>query len=173
MLSGPLQGQMLRLLSQLLQPRTILEIGTFTGYSALCLAEGLAPDGKLYTIEGNPELEYLIRKYIQKAEQTEKIELIIGDAKAIIPDLPYEYDLVFIDAGKNDYAFYFDLVVDRVRPGGLILADNVLWSGKVLNGKYDKDTATIHAFNQKIQDDERVENILLPIRDGLIIARKR
>lgn len=173
MMSGPLQGQLLSLISALVQPAIALEIGTFTGYAALCLAKGLAPDGTLYTIEVKEELEYLIRKYIEKAGQQNKIQLLIGDAAEIIPTLATPFDLVFLDAGKRFYAEHYDLVIDQVRSGGIILVDNVLWSGKVTLKKQDKDTEIIHAFNEKIREDQRVENVLLPIRDGINIIRKR
>ena len=175
MLSGHLQGQLLQLISQLMAPKRILEIGTFTGYAAICLAQGLSDNGKLVTIEANPELEYISKKYFKKTGLEDKIEAIRGDAKQIIPTLADTFDIVFIDAGKQDYAYFYDLVFDKVNIGGLILADNVLWSRKVLNPeliKKDKDTKIIHAFNNKIQQDERVENVLLPLRDGLIVARK-
>lgn len=172
MMSGHLQGQLLSMLSTLVQPAVAVEIGTFTGYAALCLARGLAVGGKLYTMEVNEELEYLIRKYIDKAQMQDKIELTIGDAANIIPTLPEPFDLVFLDAGKRFYADHFDLVIDKVRSGGLILVDNVLWSGKVTLAKHDKDTQIIHAFNEKVLQDERVENVLLPIRDGINIIRK-
>ena len=172
MASGHLQGQFLRFISKMKKPETILEIGTFTGYSAICLAAGLEEHGMLHTIEVNEELETLIRKYIEKASLKNKINLHIGDAKEIIPKLNLTYDIVFIDAGKIDYAYYYDLIIDMVNPDGLIIADNVLWSGKVVEKKQNKDTSLLDAFNKKIHADERVENILLPIRDGLIIARK-
>ncbi len=172
MMSGHLQGQLLSMLSKLIQPTVAVEIGTFTGYAALCLASGLAKNGKLYTMEVNEELEYLIRKYIDKAQMQDKIELTIGDAAQIIPNLPSPFDLVFLDAGKRFYADHFDLVIDKVRSGGMILVDNVLWSGKVTLAKHDKDTQIIHAFNEKVLRDERVENVLLPIRDGINIIRK-
>lgn len=175
MLSGHLQGQLLQLISQLMRPKRILEIGTFTGYAAICMAQGLPDDGKLMTIEANPELEYISKKYFKKTGLDQKVEAIIGDAKQIIPTLTDTFDMVFIDAGKQDYAYFYDLVFDKVNIGGLIMADNVLWSRKVLDPeliKKDKDTKTIHTFNNKIQQDERVENVLLPLRDGLIIARK-
>ena len=172
MMSGHLQGQLLSMLSKLIQPTVAVEIGTFTGYAALCLASGLAKNGKLYTMEVNEELEYLIRKYIDKAQMQDKIELTIGDAAEIIPNLPSPFDLVFLDAGKRFYADHFDLVIDKVRSGGMILVDNVLWSGKVTLAKHDKDTQIIHAFNEKVLRDERVENVLLPIRDGINIIRK-
>lgn len=172
MLSGHLQGRLLSLLSHLVRPRRILEIGTYTGYSAICLAEGLADDGLLHTIEINAALEKMIVTYFNLAGIYHKTRLHIGNALQIIPTLDEQFDLVFIDADKENYISYYDLVVDKVRLGGIILADNVLWSGKVLNEKKDKDTASIHAFNEKVQHDYRVENILLPIRDGLMIARK-
>lgn len=173
MISGHLQGALLSLLSSLKRPQTILEIGTFTGYAAICLAQGLAENGILHTIEANEELAYIIQKYIKKADLEHKIQLHIGNAKTLIPTIDSTFDIVFIDAGKNDYEYYYDLVFDKVNSGGLIIADNVLWSGKVVQKDKDKDTKTIHAFNQKIQNDPRVENLLLPIRDGLIIAQKR
>lgn len=172
MMSGHLQGTFFSMLSLLKQPKYILEVGTFTGYAAICLAQGLVPDGMLYTIEINEELGYLSKKYIQKAGLATKIKQIIGDAKAVIPQLDLSFDMVFIDATKADYALHYDLVIDKVNPGGMILADNVLWSGKVVDSKFDKDTALIKAFNKKIQEDERVNNILLPIRDGITIAIK-
>lgn len=172
MASGHLQGSLLRLISILQQPKTILEIGTFTGYATLCLAQGLSPNGTFHTIEANEELEYLIRKYLRKAELEDNVQLHIGKAEAIISGLSENFDLVFIDAGKQYYAQHYDLVIDRVNPRGLILADNVLWSGKVLEEPYDQDTQLLHDFNEKIQADPRVENVLLPIRDGLMIIRK-
>ena len=172
MMSGHLQGQLLSMLSELIQPTVAVEIGTFTGYAALCIARGLTPNGKLYTIEVNEEMEYLIQKYIDKAQMQDKIELLIGDAAEIIPSLPSPFDLVFIDAGKRFYASHFDLVIDKVRSGGMILVDNVLWRGKVTLAKHDKDTQIIHSFNEKVLQDERVENVLLPIRDGINIIRK-
>jgi predicted O-methyltransferase YrrM len=172
MASGHLQGQFLRFVSKMKQPSSILEIGTFTGYSAICLASGLKENGVLHTIEVNEELEAMIRKYIELADLKDKITLHIGDAKEIIPKLNLNYDIVFIDAGKNDYDYYYDLVFDNINSGGLIIADNVLWSGKVMEKKPNKDASLLDAFNKKIHADERVENILLPIRDGLLLARK-
>ncbi|MEL7120865.1 MAG: O-methyltransferase [Bacteroidota bacterium] len=172
MMSGHLQGQFFRLLSLLMRPKTILEVGTFTGYAAICLAEGLPEDGILHTIEVNAEREFLIRKYIEKAGLKDKIHLHIGDAQAVIPTIDATFDMVFLDAGKQEYKHHYDLVIDHVNPGGLIMADNVLWSGKVIDPVHDKDTEKIRAFNQLIHEDERVENILLPIRDGIMIARK-
>ena len=172
MISGHLQGQLLTMLSLMAQPQTILEIGTFTGYATICLAKGLARNGTLHTIEANRELAYIINKYLAKAKIADRIQLHLGDALQIIPNLPGHFDLVFIDAGKLDYAAFYDLVIDRVNPGGLIIADNVLWSGKVVFNDKEKTTQVLKAFNQKIQSDERVSNILLPIRDGMMIVRK-
>lgn len=173
MISGHLQGQFLTLLSQLQRPKAILEIGTFTGYAAICLAQGLAEGGLLHTIEPNRELEHIIRKYIVKAGLQEKIQLYIARAEEIIPNLNIAFDLVFIDAGKQQNALFYDMILDKVNPGGLILIDNVLWSGKVVTSENDADTEVIRAFNDKVHNDPRVENLLLPIRDGLLIARKR
>ena len=172
MISGHLQGQFLRFLSKMKQPTTILEIGTFTGYSAICLALGLKEGGILHTIEANEELKEIILKYVELTNLQDKIKLHIGDARKIIPQLNLSFDIVFIDAAKNDYAFYYDLIFDQVNPGGLIIADNVLWSGMVMEKKQKKDAALLDAFNKKIHADSRVENMLLPIRDGLIIAQK-
>jgi len=170
MLSGHLQGRVLSMISHLLKPQRVLEIGTYTGYSALCLAEGLSPGGKLFTIDINEELEKKVREHF--AQWQDKIEYKIGNALDIIPTLNEVFDLVFIDADKSNYIKYFDLVIDKIRPGGFVLADNVLWSGKVLNKNPDNDTKSIIAFNQKIQHDSRVENVLLPIRDGIMMIRK-
>jgi caffeoyl-CoA O-methyltransferase len=172
MLSGHLQGRVLAMISQMVRPRRILEIGTYTGYSAICLAEGLREDGKLITLDVNEELEHRVRSYFDEAGLTSRIHYQIGNAIDIIPTLKETFDLVFIDADKENYQLYFDLVIDNVRPGGIILADNVLWSGKVIQGKQDKDTRAIVEFNKKILNDKRVENVLLPIRDGIFIIRK-
>lgn len=170
MLSGHLQGRVLSMISYMIKPQRILEIGTYTGYSALCLAEGLSQGGKLISIDINEELEEKVRGHF--ALWQDKIEYKIGNALDIVPKLNEIFDLVFIDADKSNYSKYFDLVIDKVRPGGFILADNVLWSGKVLNKNPDNDTKAIVAFNQKIQHDSRVENVLLPIRDGIMTIRK-
>ncbi len=172
MLSGHFQGRLLAFWSKIIQPKLILEIGTFTGYSALCLAEGLVEDGKLITIDVNEELQSIATKYFQESDYSSKIEMIIGDAAEIIPNIPNEIDLVFIDADKKNYSKYYDLVFDKVRKGGIIIADNVLWSGKVTDDKIDKDTQPLIDFNAMVNNDNRVENILLPVRDGLMIARK-
>jgi len=172
MLSGHVQGRYLSMLSHLIRPDNILEVGTYTGYSAICLAEGLQPKGKLVTIDVNEELESRVRNYFSEAGLTHQIDYRIGDAAQIIPALNMVFDLVFIDADKENYSKYYDLVFDKVRPGGLILADNVLWSGKVVMPKPDKDTRALLEFNQKVMNDPRVENLLLPIRDGIMMIRK-
>lgn len=175
MLSGHVQGRFLSMVSQMIQPKNILEIGTYTGYSALCLAEGLQKNGKLITIDKNEELEEMVRDYISKANMDDKIQLIIGDATQIIPTLTKSFDLVFIDADKTNYLVYYDLLIDQLPTGAFLLADNILWSGKVIEPvkKNDKDTAAILTFNKKIHEDPRVENVLLPIRDGLLLIRKK
>ncbi len=172
MLSGHLQGRLLALISHMVKPKTILEIGTYTGYSAICLAEGLREGGKLITIDNNEELETRVRGYFREAGLQDKIIYTIGDARQVIPQLQGAFDLVFIDADKENYGTYYDLVIDRVLTGGLILADNVLWSGKILEEKTDKDTRALQAFNDKVHADERVENVLLPVRDGILMIRK-
>ncbi|HRJ14698.1 MAG TPA: O-methyltransferase [Saprospiraceae bacterium] len=172
MLSGHLQGQLLRMISAMIRPRQALEIGTFTGYSAICIAAGMPTDSVLHAIEANVELRYMVEKYVAEAGLTERIRLHIGNALDIVPALEGPFDLVWIDAGKLDYADYYDMVFDKVSPGGYILADNVLWSGKVISENRDADTEALHRFNQKIQADTRVENIILPIRDGILMARK-
>jgi caffeoyl-CoA O-methyltransferase len=172
MLSGHLQGRLLAMISCLVQPNRILEIGTYTGYSALCLAEGLQPEGKLVTIDVNEELEDQVRRNFAQSPFNDRIDFRIGNAISILEREQETYDLVFIDADKENYTRYYDLVFPLVRAGGVILADNVLWSGKVLETKADKDTAALIGFNRKIQQDHRVENILLPIRDGIMMIRK-
>ena len=173
MASGPVQGRFLQLLCQLMQPKKVLEIGTFTGFATICLARGMASDGLLTTIEANEEYEGIIRKYLAKAAVADRVRLIIGDAKEVIPTLEGGFDMVFIDADKISYPSYYDLVIEKLNPGGVILADNVLWEGKVLNvGTKERDTKAIQAFNDKVQNDPRVENVLLPLRDGLMMVRK-
>ena len=172
MLSGHLQGAFLSMISHMLKPLNVLEIGTFTGYSAICLAAGIQPEGKLHTIEINEEFSEMISSYIAEAGLENLIVQHKGDAIDIIPGLSEQFDLVFIDADKVNYARYYDLVFDKVNPGGYIIADNVLWSGKVINQTKDKDTEALDMYNKKIMADERVENVLLPMRDGLMIARK-
>ncbi len=173
MASGPVQGRFLQLLCQLMQPKKVLEVGTFTGFATICMARGMASDGLLTTIEANEEYEGIIRKYLAKAAVADRVRLIIGDAKEVIPTLEGGFDLVFIDADKISYPSYYDLVIEKLNPGGVILADNVLWEGKVLNvGTKERDTKAIQAFNDKVQNDPRVENVLLPLRDGLMMVRK-
>lgn len=174
MLSGHFQGRVLSMLSHMIKPNRILEIGTYTGYSALCLAEGLTENGKLITIDINEELEDITREYIQKAKMENVIDYVIGNAMEIIPTLSEEFDIVFIDADKSNYCNYYKLVFDKVKKGGYIIADNVLWSGKVLEeyNLLDADTKVIVDYNRMIHDDSRVQEVLLPIRDGLMIARK-
>ncbi|MDX1904981.1 MAG: O-methyltransferase [Thermonemataceae bacterium] len=175
MLSGHLQGRWLAMISQMIRPERVLEIGTYTGYSALCLAEGLQENGKIFTIDVNEELELFVKKYIAKAKMEEKIHLSIGNAMEIIPKLKEKWDLVFIDADKANYQKYYDVVFEQVKKGGWIIADNVLWSGKIVETikANDKETKALLAFNHFVQNDERVENLLLPIRDGLMIVRKK
>lgn len=172
MLSGHLQGRILSMFSNMLKPKRVLEIGTYTGYSAICMAEGLAADGKLITIDINEELEDTVRKYFDESGFGAKIDYRIGNAVNIIPELNEKFDLVFIDADKENYSRYFDLVIDSVNLNGIILADNVLWSGKVLGEKPDKDTRAILDFNRKVSTDPRVESVLLPVRDGIMMLRK-
>lgn len=174
MLSNHWQGLLLQFLSKMIKPKTILEIGTFTGYSAICLVQGLQQGGHLHTIEINPELENIAKKYFAEAQVINKITMHVGNALNIIPSIELTFDLVFIDADKINYSNYFDMIIEKVEPGGYILADNVLWSGKVLqpllNG--DKDTEAIINFNKKIKNDSRIEQIIIPVRDGLTLMRK-
>ncbi len=175
MLSGHMQGRILATFSHMLRPSRILEIGTYTGYSALCLAEGMHPEGTLITIDVNKELEATVRRHFKEAPQGHLIDFRLGNAKDIVPQLPGPFDLVFIDADKVAYSQYYDLVIDKVRPGGFIIADNVLWSGKVLpktGTKIDKNTQALLDFNDAVQADARVENVLFPVRDGLMVIRK-
>lgn len=173
MLSGHLQGRILSLFSRLINPENILEIGTYTGYSAICLSEGLRDGGTLYTIDKNEELESFARKYFDKAGISSRVDLRIGNALNIISDLDCTFDLVFIDADKENYVRYYHQVIDKVNQGGLIIADNVLWSGKVVDkNQNDKDTIALREYVQKVKKDERVRPLLLPVRDGLMIAQK-
>jgi predicted O-methyltransferase YrrM len=174
MLSGHMQGNFLAMISHMIKPSCILEIGTYTGYSAICLAQGLTPEGKLYTIDVNEELEKMVNGFFTEAQLGEKIKHLVGDAMKLIPQLNEMFDIVFIDADKKNYSNYYDLVFDKVRSGGFIIADNVLWSGKVLDldKNRDSDTLLIDAFNKKVHSDKRIEKMLLPLRDGLMIARK-
>ena len=174
MLSGHLQGRTLSMFSQMIQPKTILEIGTYTGYSAICLAEGLQENGSLHTIDINEELKSMCERYFAKAGINKQVKLYTGNAMNIIPTIDAEFDLVFIDADKENYSNYFDLIIERIPIGGYIIADNVLWSGKVVEEVDTKDIETqgLIAFNKKIHESKRVENLLLPIRDGLMVCRK-
>jgi caffeoyl-CoA O-methyltransferase len=174
MLSGQLQGGILQMLSHMLQPKQILEIGTYTGYSAICLAQGLQQNGKLHTIDINEELQDMCFRYICEAGLKEKIVQYIGEAKDIIPSIHQTFDMVFIDADKQNYSLYYDQVFDKVCVGGFILADNVLYDGEVvLSGQeQSRNAKAIHAFNEKIRKDNRVEHVLLPVRDGMMIVRK-
>lgn len=173
MISGHFQGRFLSLLSKMVQPRTILEIGTYTGYATLCLAEGLHPEGVLHTIDIKEELTDLQREFFDRSGYGNQIVQHLGKAADIIPALNTTFDLVFIDADKQNYAHYFDLVIEKMNRGGLILSDNVLWSGKVVEEvkHNDKHTQALMAYNQKIKDDPRVETVLLPIRDGITLSR--
>lgn len=175
MISGKVQGRLLAMISKIIKPQYILEIGTFTGYSALCLAEGLQENGELHTIEVNDELEEIITRYIRQARQEERIKLHWGQALEIVPKLPYTFDLTFIDADKLAYPEYYEIVLAKTRKGGSILIDNVLWKGKVLDIAHnqDKKTLALHALNELITQDERVENVLLPLRDGLMWVMKK
>jgi predicted O-methyltransferase YrrM len=174
MLAGHLQGAMIKMFSHMIKPKYVLEIGTYTGYSAICWADGLKEGGMVHTIDINEELQEMILKYFKKSGMENKMKLHIGNALKIIPQLNFEFDVVYIDADKENYSNYYDLVFDKVKIGGFIIADNVLWSGKVVEAisPNDKDTKAILEYNQKVLNDSRVENVLLPVRDGLMIARK-
>lgn len=173
MISGPYQGRLLAMISQLIRPEKILEVGTFTGYSCICLAEGLAPGGKIVSLELIREREDFIRKWLKEAGIEDQVELIFGDAYDTLPNLSGEFDLIFLDANKARYLDYYHLVFPLLKKGGLILADNVLWDGKILSDTYtDKETLGIRAFNDFVAQDERVSKVLLPIRDGLYLIRK-
>jgi caffeoyl-CoA O-methyltransferase len=173
MLSGHVQGRMLATFSQMLRPKRILEIGTYTGYSAICMAEGLADDGHLHTIDVNEELEDMVKRYVSSAGFTNRISMHVGNALDIIPNLDEQWDMVFIDADKENYSNYYDLLISKLRSGAFIIADNVLWSGKVTEPIQDKDeeTKALADFNNKVHEDPRVENVLFPVRDGLMVCR--
>ena len=172
MLSGHLQGRILSMFSKLIAPENILEIGTYTGYSALCLAEGLKPNGTLHTLDINEEYTAVANRYFKKSNFSENIQQHIGEALDIIPTLNCNFQLAFIDADKENYTNYFDAIIDKIDVGGLIIADNVLWSGKVIHEQKDEETIALDKYNKKIVTSERVENVLLPVRDGLMISRK-
>jgi caffeoyl-CoA O-methyltransferase len=175
MLSGHLQGRFLAMMSKMIQPKCILEIGTFTGYAALCLAEGLVNNGKLITIDVNEELATRVNQYFAQSEKSSQLRYINGDAMEVIPKLTDVFDIVFIDADKKNYANYYNLVFEKVKSGGFIIADNVLWSGKVIETDVSKDAETLNMlnFNEMVSKDKRVEPFLLPLRDGLMICRKK
>lgn len=175
MLSGHLQGRVLSMLSHMIQPNRILEIGTYTGYAAICMAEGLKEGGELITIDLNYELEDMVNTYVEKAGFSDRIKMKVGNALEIIPTLDKKFDLVFIDADKTNYANYFDLLIEDLPQGAYMIADNVLWSGKVVEdvSEKDEDTKALKAFNEKVHNDDRVENVLFPIRDGLMVMRKK
>lgn len=175
MLAGHLQGRVLAMISHMVNPKCVVEIGTYTGYSALCWAEGLADGGMVHTIEVNDELESKIKSFLDRSEHKDNIQLHIGAAMDVLNELSGPFDIVYIDADKENYAAYFDATIDRVSSGGYIIADNVLWSGKVSGNpdEMDLETRALYDYSQKIHDDPRVENVLLPVRDGLLIARKR
>lgn len=175
MLSGHLQGRVLSMIAKLINPKNILEIGTFTGYSALCLAEGMQEDGKLHTIDNNEELYGFQRKYFDQSDYASQIIQHTGKAADILPTLNEKFDLIFIDADKKNYSQYFDLVFPKLNKGGVFISDNVLWYGKVAQptSAGDQETACIKSFNLKLKEDKRIENVLLPIRDGLLISRKK
>ncbi len=173
MISGHYQGRVLSILSKMLNPKCILEVGTFTGYATLCLAEGLTNEGKIITIDINEELEDKVRGYFSNSGLGNKIDYRIGNAVELIPDIKGEFDLVFIDADKKNNSVYYDLVFDKLKSGGIILVDNVLWSGKVLTNINDTDTSNMITFNQKVTNDTRTEKLILPIRDGIFVIRKK
>jgi len=173
MLSGFYQGRVLSMLSHMIRPNVVLEIGTYLGYSALCFAEGLAENGKVITLDIQESTNRVAREFVAKTEYRDRIEFHLGVATEIIPTLPETFDLVFIDADKPNYSNYYNLVFDRVRPGGFIIADNVLWSGRVLEAEKDESTQALYDFNEMVLADDRVANVLLPIRDGLMVVRKK
>ena len=173
MLSGFFQGRLLSMFSHMIRPRVVLEIGTYLGYSALCLAEGLADGGKVITLDIQEDTNAVARSFVEKSDFRDKIEFRLGFGTEIIPALSETFDLVFIDADKPNYSNYYDLVFEKLRHGGLTIADNVLWSGKVLDAERDENAEALHNYNVKVLADERVENVLLPIRDGLMVARKK
>ena len=173
MLSGAFQGRVLSMISKIIRPKNVLEIGTYTGYSAICIAEGLHQEGKIYTLDKNEELEDLQNKYFEKSGYRDQIDQHFGNALEIIPALDLKFDLVFIDADKSNYPKYFNLIIDKMNPGGIILSDNVLWSGKVIEelDPKDIDTKALLEYNSLLNTDDRIETVLLPIRDGLTLSR--
>jgi caffeoyl-CoA O-methyltransferase len=173
MISGHVQGMFLKFISCMIQPMRILEIGTFTGYSTICLAEGLQKNGEIHTVECNVELKRFHNAYFKEAGILDRTVIHYGQALNILPNIYGTFDVVFIDADKDNYSNYYDLIIDKVRPGGFILADNVLWKGKVVQTEMDKKTKALDAFNKKVGADDRVENMILPLRDGIMMIRKR
>lgn len=173
MSAGPHQGMLLQMLSQLTAPRRILEIGTFSGYASICLARGLAADGHLDTIEVDPERATMIRKYLKLADIDERVTLHVGDAFDLIPSFTDTYDLIFVDAGKRDYARYYELLLPKLPVSGILIFDNVLWGGKVVTGDNDPDTTLMRAFNEMLRNDDRVMAVMVPLRDGMTLVRKR
>ncbi len=173
MLSGAFQGRVLSMISKIIQPKNVLEIGTYTGYSALCIAEGIHKEGTIYTLDKNEELEDLQNKYFERSGYRDRIKQYFGNALEIIPGFEKKFDLVFIDADKSNYPNYFELIIDKMNPGGIILSDNVLWSGKVIEelDPKDLDTKALLKYNSLLNSDDRIETVLLPIRDGLTISR--
>jgi len=173
MLSGFYQGRLLAMLSRMIRPRVVLEIGTYLGHSALCFAEGLADGGKVITLDVNEETNRVARSFVERTEYKDQIEFHLGEALNIIPYIPEAFDIVFIDADKPNYSNYYNLVFDKLCPGGFVIADNVLWSGKVLDPGDDENAQALHEFNQMVLADERVANVILPVRDGLMVVCKR
>lgn len=173
MVSGHLQGEFLKFISSIIKPKAILEIGTYTGYSAICLAQGLAENGKLHTIDVNEELEEFAKKYFVKAGFENKIIMHVGKALDIIPTLNEDFDLIFIDADKSNNLNYYEMCINKIKSGAVIMIDNVLWSGKVLAEKLDKDSHTIDSFNKHVKNDIRVEKVMIPLRDGILMVRKK
>ncbi len=172
MISGRVQGQLLTMLATLARPKLALEVGTFTGYASICIAKSLPDGGRLHTIEINPELAHISQKYFEKTGLANRISSHTGDAREIIPALNLRFDFVFLDAAKFDYQFYYEMLIERLNDGGLLIADNVLWDGKVVAKSNDADTLNMDAFNKMVNDDPRVENLVLPVRDGVLVARK-
>lgn len=172
MLSGHMQGRILSLFSKIIAAQHILEIGTYTGYSALCMAEGLSPNGKLHTLDINEEYTSVAKRYFDRSPYSNNIQQYIGNALDIIPTIKHNFQLVFIDADKENYSHYFDAIIDKIDVGGIIIADNVLWSGKVTEQQKDEETQALDEYNKKVLTSDRVENVLFPVRDGLMICRK-
>lgn len=172
MLSGFYQGRLLAMMSRMIRPMYVQEVGTYLGYSAICLAEGLERGGMVYSIDNNEETNAVAQSFIDKAGLADKITLRLGNAIFVLPHVSGPFDIVFIDADKPNYSNYYNLIIDKVSPGGFIIADNVLWSGRVLDEEKDENTAALHAFNQMVQADDRVSNVLLPVRDGLMVVCK-